>query len=263
MSLQSLTQPFAWTRYSKKLIAKIDKPRCAGIFTKEQSEERGMRLVVGEAGQQIDGNVVRVYWIVDPDDGIIVDAKFQALGQSALMGAAEVACELCVGKNYDQAQRISSELIDKQVRDKADEPAFPKEAAPHLSLIIQAQEKASKQCMDIPLSLGYVSAPAPLDIGEVLEGGYPGWDGLSTPQRIGVIEEVIARDIRPYIELDAGGVQIMELINGREVIIAYQGSCTSCFSATGTTLSYIQQVLKAKVHPDIVVVPDITTFGKK
>jgi NifU-like protein len=263
MSLSSLTQPFAWSRYSKKLMAKIDKPRCAGLFTKDQSEERGMRLAVGEAGQQADGNVVRMYWIVDPDDGIVVDAKFQAMGQSALIGAAEVACELCVGKNYDQAKRISADLIDKQVRDKADEPAFPKEATPHLNLIILAHEKASLQCMDIPLSVGYVSPPAPLDIGEVLEGGYPGWMELSTPQKIGLIEEVIARDIRPYIELDAGGVQIMDLINGRELIIAYQGSCTSCFSATGTTLSYIQQVLKAKVHPDLIVVPDITTFGKK
>ena len=29
------------------------------------------------------------------------------------------------------------------------------------------------------------------------------------------------------------------------------------YSAIGTTLSYIQQVIRAKVHPDIVVVPDL------
>ena len=193
-------------------------------------------------------------------DGMIIDAKFQVFGQSALIGAAEISCELCVGKNYDQAKRMTTDLIDKQVRDKADEPGFPKEATPHLSLLLIAHEKAALGCMDIPLSMGYVSAPAPADIGDVLEGGYPGWETLSTPQKISLIEEVIARDIRPYIELDAGGVQIMDLINGRELIIAYQGSCTSCFSATGTTLSYIQKVLKAKVHPDLIVIPDLTTL---
>jgi NifU-like protein len=75
-----------------------------------------------------------------------------------------------------------------------------------------------------------------------------------------LLEEIIARDIRPYIELDAGGIQVIDLTTENEVLIAYQGSCTSCFSATGTTLSYIQQVLRAKVHPSLVVVPDLSTF---
>lgn len=260
MSLHTLTQSFPWTRYSKKLIAKIEKPRCAGFFTKEQSEERSMRLVEGKEGKPSDGNAVWLYWLVDPDDGIIVDAKFQAYGQSALIGAAEVACELVIGKNYDQAKRIGVDLIDKQVRDKSDEPAFPKETAPHLNLIIGAMENAAEQCMDIPLAVSYVAPPAPLDIGEILEGGYPGWETLSTPQKITLIEEVLNRDVRPYIELDAGGVEVLDLVNEREVQIAYQGSCTSCFSATGTTLSYIQQVLRAKLHPSLVVIPDLSTF---
>lgn len=258
MSLQLLTQSFPWNRYSKKLIAKIDKPRCVGIFERAQSEERGMRLAIGKEGSVADGNVVWMYWLVDLDDGIIVDAKFQVYGQSVLIGAAEIASELVVGKNYDQARRIGSELIDKQVRDKADEPAFPKEAGPHLNMILGALESAYEQCTDIPLANSYVAPPAPRDIGEVLEGGYPGWQELSLKQKIAVIEDVVARDIRPYIELDAGGVRILNLLQDREVIIAYQGSCTSCFSATGTTLSYIQQVLRAKVHPDLIVIPDLT-----
>ncbi|WP_068470805.1 NifU family protein [Candidatus Protochlamydia phocaeensis] len=260
MSLKILIQPFPWSRYSKKLMAKIDKPRCVGFFTKEQSEERAMRLIEGREGHISDGNALCLYWLVDPDDGIIVDARFQAYGQSALLGAAEVACELVIGKNYDQAKRIGADLIDKQVRDRQDEPAFPKEASPHLNLVLSAMENAAEQCLDIPLAVNYVAPPAPRDIGEVLEGGYPGWQELSQEQKIALIDGVLDRDIRPYIELDAGGVQVMDLVDEKAVIIAYQGSCTSCFSATGTTLSYIQQVLKAKVHPDLVVVPDLTTF---
>jgi NifU-like protein len=260
MSLQTLTQSFPWSRYSKKLIAKIEKPRNVGFFTKEETDERTMRLAVGQEGEIRDGNLIQIYWMVDPEDGIIVDAKFQAYGQSALLGAAEVACELVIGKNYDQAKRIGADLIDKQVRDKADNAAFPKETYPHINLVLSAIDHAAEKCMDIPLPISYTAPPAPLDIGEVLEGGYPGWQELSQPQKIGLLEEVLDRDIRPYIELDAGGVQILDLINNREVIIAYQGSCTSCFSATGTTLSYIQQVLRAKVHPDIIVIPDLSNF---
>lgn len=260
MSLQTLIQTFPWSRYSKKLMNKIEKPRNGGFFSKKETDERTMRLAVGKEGAISDGNLLAMYWMVDPEDGIIVDAKFQAYGQSALIGAAEIACELVIGKNYDQAKRISADLIDKQARDKADSPAFPKETYPHINLVLGAIDHAAEQCMDIPLPITYHAPPAPLDIGEVLEGGYPGWQEMSQPQKLGLIEEILDRDIRPYIELDAGGVQVLNLINQREVIIAYQGSCTSCFSATGTTLSYIQQVLRAKIHPDIIVIPDLSNF---
>jgi NifU-like protein len=260
MSLQTLIHPFPWSRYSKKLNAKIDRPRCVGFFTKEQSEERTMRLAHGQEGSIEEGNLLSLYWLVDPNDGMIVDARFQVYGQSALIGAAEVACDLVIGKNYDQARRIGAELIDKQVRDRPDEPAFPKETSPHLNLVLGAIDNAAETCMDIPLPTSYVAPPAPHDIGEILEGGYPGWETLSHKQKIGLIEEVIARDVRPYIELDAGGIQVLDLLNDREVLIAYQGSCTSCFSATGTTLSYIQQVLRGKVHPSLLVVPDLSNF---
>lgn len=257
MGLAALTTSFPWSHYSKKLAAKIDKPRCVGVFTPEESDARDMRLVTATTGDIADGNSVRLYWLVDRDDGIIVDAKFQAFGQSALIGAAEVACELLIGKNYDQAKRISTTLIDQQIRDRADDPAFPKETAPHLNLVLEAIDKAAEECTDIPLPISYVAPPAPMDIGEVLEGGYPGWLDLPVPQKIHVIEEVLDRDIRPYIALDAGGVEVKNLVNNTELIIAYQGACTSCYSSVGTTLSYIQQVLRAKVHPSLNVTPDI------
>lgn len=259
MGIEEMTTPFPWSRYSKKLMAKIERPHNAGYFEKTASQERGVRLVTASDGEIEDGNIVELYWLVDKEDGTIVDAKFQVLGQSALIGAAEVACDLLVGKNYDQAKRLGADLIDKQVRDRSDEPAFPPETAPHLNLVLEAIDKAVLQCLDIPLAAAYVSPPAPLDFGESLEGGYPGWDIMTKKQRIAVIEEVLNADIRPYIALDGGGVELIELTDNQEVIITYQGNCTSCYSSIGATLSYIQQVIKGKVHPDLVVIPDLSS----
>lgn len=257
MGLSALITPFPWNRYSKKLIAKIENPRSVGIFKSEESEARGMRLAIGSEGKVQEGNCIRFYWLVDKDDGIIVDIKFQVFGQSALIGAAEAACELLIGKNYDQAKRLSTELLDRHLRDKSEEPAFPRETYPHLNLVLGAIEHAAEQCTDIPFAETYVTPPVPSNIGEVVEGGYPGWMELPLKKKIAVVEEILDRDVRPYIALDAGGVEILNLLNDKEVVIAYQGSCTSCYSSIGTTLSYIQQVLRAKVHPDLVVVPDI------
>lgn len=257
MSLDNLATPFPWYRYSKKLASKIENPRNGGIFTKEESEARTMKLVIGEEGKIEEGNCIKIYWLVDPDDGIIVDAKFQVYGQSALIGAADAACEIIIGKNYDQAKRVSADLIDKQLRDRADEPAFPKETYPHLNLVLGALELAAEQCQGIPVADNYVAPPVPSNLGDVVEGGYPGFMELPLKKKIAVIDEVLERDVRPYIALDAGGVDVINLIEDREVIIAYQGSCTSCYSAIGTTLSYIQQILRNKVHPDLVVIPDL------
>lgn len=262
MTLQQLITPFPWTRYSKKLNQKIDNPRSIGFFTKEEGDNRDLRFVESQEGSLEDGNELHFYFLVDKDDGIIVDAKFQAFGQSALIGAAEAACELVVGKNYDQAKRISAELLDKQLRDKSDEQSFPRETYPHVNLVLSAIEKASDQCLDLPLSMHYVAPPAPMDIGEVLEGGYPGYQELSLAQKISVIEGVLDADVRPYIALDAGGVTVLNLLNDYEVLISYQGSCTSCYSSVGTTLSFIQQMLRAKVHPKIVVTPELSDHFK-
>lgn len=255
MSLEELIKPFPWTEYSKKLTQRIDNPHCTGVFTAQEAENRRMRLVVSSEGEAVEGNAVWFYWLVDPEDGMILDAKFQALGQTALIGAAEAACELVTHKYYDQASRIGADLIDKHLRDKPDKPAFPPSTAAHLNLVVDALEKAALQCMDIPLPEAYVS-PMPSDI-EGLEGGYPGWNELTLSKKLAVIEEVIKQDVRPYIELDGGGIEVINLIDNREVIIAYQGSCTSCFSSTGATLSYIQQVIRAKVSNDLIVIPDL------
>lgn len=257
MSFEEITEEFPWVRYSKKLKENIFNPSCAGYFITEESEKRNLRLVEGKGGAVKDGNFVHLYWLVDKEEGLILDAKFQAYGQSALIGAAEACCQLCIGKNYDQATRLSTELIDRQMRDKQDSVAFPRETFPHLNLVLEAIEDAAQQCTDIPLPTAYIASPVPTtsDLGE--GEPYPGWDELPLKKKIGVIEMVLDKDVRPYIALDAGGVEVLNLLNDREVIISYQGSCTSCYSAVGTTLSYIQQTLRHRVHPDITVTPDL------
>lgn len=256
MGFEALTQAFPWTSYSKKLQQRILNPRSIGVFDAQGAKERGLRLAVGESGTVEDGDVIRLYWLVDKDDGTIVDMKYQCFGKTPLMGSAESAAELCIGKNYDQASRVSEELIDKNLRDKSEEPAFPKEAAPFISLVVEALVKAKESCLDIPLPTNYSAPPVPtgpsMDASE-----YPGFMELSVKEKIAVIEQVLNADVRPYIALDAGGVEVINLLNDREVIISYQGTCTSCYSSVGTTLSYIQETLRRKIHPELLVIPDV------
>lgn len=245
-----MIRPFYWELFSKKIREKLDHLRYVGSFNIQTAEERGMRYVVGK-----DKNI-SLYWLVDETDGVIADAKFQVYGPIGLIAAAEVTSELVLRKNYDQASRLTADLIDQHVRDKKETPAFPKECDAYLNQVLSALDQAIQQCYDIPFAATYDTTPIENDFGEI-PGGIPGWPDFPHGQKVKIIEEVIDKEIRPYIELDAGGVNLLELHESGEVLISYEGSCTSCHSATGSTLSAIQKILKARVHPSLFVTPKI------
>jgi NifU-like protein len=242
--------------FSKKILSRFENPLCAGYFTADDAKEKMMRLAVGKEGDIKEGRCVHLFLLVDENDGVIADARFQVFGPPELLAAAESGCELLLRKNTEQARRLTADLLDRHMRDRSDEPAFPESCSWALNLIISAIESAVEQCMDIPIVESY-SAP-PIEMNQDEQKIYPGWDTLPLQEKIAVIEKVIAEDIRPYVELDAGGVQVINLIDEREVIIAYQGSCTTCYSATGATLNAIQEILRNKVHPSLVVTPDLS-----
>lgn len=148
-------------------------------------------------------------------------------------------------------------MLDKQLRDEADKQAFPKETYSHLYLVLGAILEATEQCFDLPQAEGYSAPPVPFGAAEGAGSQlYPGWELLPLSDRQVILEEVLDREIRPYIALDAGGVILKELTSAHEVLIAYTGSCTSCYSSVGSTLAYIQQILRSHVYPEIIVIPE-------
>lgn len=237
-------------QYSRKLKEKILKPTAGGTLSRVE----GMRIATGEEGSVEEGCYVKLWLLVDESDGKIADAKFQVFGETALIGAAEIVCELLLRKNYDQARRITADLIDTNVRDKGDVAAFPEEAYTVLNRVLCALDEAVHHCEDIPLEEGYTATP--VDLSALEAGDYPDWKALSDKERLATIQHIIEIHIKPYIELDEGGIEIKEL-KDLNLFIKYQGSCTTCYSATGSTLSAIQQILRAKVHPELVVTPDL------
>lgn len=86
--------------------------------------------------------------------------------------------------------------------------------------------------------------------------GYPGWLELSEEEKIFLIESVLDEHVRPYVEFDGGSVEVKKLIDGRELIINYKGSCCSCSSALCSTLYMIQDVLHMYVSPNLTVITE-------
>lgn len=241
-----------WLQYAPKLTAKILNPRSSGVI--EETPE-GMRLVTEEMGSHAEGAFIKLTILIDLDDGQIADAKYVAFGESALIGALEVMCELLLRKNYDQAKRISADLIDKHVQGKSKKASFPPEVYSQINFALGVLEAALEKCNDIALPEGYIATPVNLD--DLEEGELPDWEALNEDERLSTIRAVIQNDIQPYVELDDGGVAVTEMKGDLNVLIKYSGTCTSCYAATGSTLSAIQAILRKRVHPELVVTPDI------
>ena len=247
-----MIEPFPWATYSAKLIKSILRPLYAGEIT---TLKDGFRLCASEEGSVSEGYFLKFYLLVRESDGVIADAKFKAFGETPLIGVAEIVCELLIEKNYAQAKRMSAELIEKTLEDRPLKKGFPLESVSYINLALDTLDLALSQCEGLPMPEEFLVTP--VDLSDLKKGDYPNWAALTHDERIGIIQEVLAHEITPYVQLDDGGVSIKELKNDLELVIKYEGNCTSCMSATGSTLSAIQQILRARVHPQLQVIPDL------
>lgn len=250
-----------WMFYTKKLQDRILHLTNVGYFTSEEAKTKAMRLVIGREGSLQEGSFLAIYLLVNESDGVIMDARFQAFGSTAFIGAADALCEILLKKNYAQASRVSADLIDKKLRDHPSIEAFPEGMNRYLNLVLSAVFDATSLCQDITITDPYSHSPVE-EGSHNTEGSnhYHQWPSYTLEEKLAIIREVILQEIEPYIALDEGGVEVTELKDDKEVIVVYQGSCTSCFSATGATLNAIQQILRDKVHPDIFVTPDASVL---
>ncbi len=213
-------------------------------FSEEDAKQKNMRVVTGSFEK-----TVTLSLLVDEEDGVVADCRFDLFGPPALHDAASALTQLLLRKNYLQAKRISADLIEAKMSSSD---------CTYLNMLIDLIDTLTDRCMDIPIEDLY-TAPPDMDEGERYV--YPNWETLSAAQKKGVIAEVIERDVRPYVELDAGGVEVVKVEENR-VTIVYSGNCTSCYSATGATLEAIGNILRRKVYPDLMVIPDLSKIEK-
>lgn len=238
----------------KKAIQRGLRPQNVGSFTEEAARSKQMRLARSSFIDDERGMAAALFLLVDENDGVIADCRFHGFGPPALIAALDGASEVLLRKNYDQAKRLTADLIDKQLQGREKKAAFPDSASWILNRVLELIDAAAEQCLDIPVADSYV-APPEMDLGEASE--YPGFEALTDPQKQGVIAQIMETEVQPYVELDAGGVTVQK-VEGNKVTIAYTGNCTSCFSATGATLESIQKILQMRVHPGLLVVPDLS-----
>lgn len=246
--------PHIWQRFSRKVEQRLSALNSCGSF--DEQTRRNMTLICPKVTSS--PHHLSLYWLVDPLDGTIVDSRYQLFGPTALIAAAEGACEWVVGKSYDVASEISADRLDRVLRDAKDRFALPSECGHFLNMAVDVILQGCQLCaelIDLPLALRTSPLPPP-DRDKVSDGPISNWKELGKKEQLELIEGLLDREIRPYIAMDEGGVQVVDLI-GDSISIIYQGACVGCHSATGATLSSMQAIVRAQLHPELVIIPKL------
>jgi NFU1 iron-sulfur cluster scaffold homolog, mitochondrial len=80
----------------------------------------------------------------------------------------------------------------------------------------------------------------------------PGFFEKSYDDKVAKINRIFDEAVRPGLASDGGGLLLVEIVD-KIVRIQYQGACGSCPSSTAGTLSFIENVLRGRIHPDLEV----------
>ncbi len=75
---------------------------------------------------------------------------------------------------------------------------------------------------------------------------------LTNIQKIRMIEETIAREIRPALQQDGGDLELIDVV-GNRVLVATRGACAICKAAHLTLKDFVEAKLKELVGPELQV----------
>lgn len=96
-------------------------------------------------------------------------------------------------------------------------------------------------------------SPLPMGIGDLrTPSAQPAAPALSNIQRMQRVMTVLDEVVRPRLQQDGGDIDLVD-IDGKNIIVALRGMCTSCPSSGLTIEGFVQQTLREQVEPDLTV----------
>src|SRR5881398_2201174 len=95
--------------YSNKVIDHYENPRNVGSLPKEDPD-----VGTGLVGAPECGDVMKLQVKVNPDTGVIDDAKFKTFGCGSAIASSSLATEWLKGKTVEEAQAIkNTEIVEE------------------------------------------------------------------------------------------------------------------------------------------------------
>lgn len=242
--------PFStWQQFSPILTRHVTRPLHIGRFTSSEAKKKSLRLAEGCQGHYAMGHYIYLYWLIDLEQGFVIDAKFQTFGSPILTGVGNFLCENLIGKSYAEGRKFDFETIKNHLN-ISDQLSKTTLVRPYINLCLDALDDIIFQCIDLPCNsdLASLSSTAEEPMSSLSEEN---WNKLSKEERLNLLNKTFSTHIESFLHLDGGGAVIEDIDDNHTVFLSYFGNCSGCFSAVGTTLSSIEHVFQTYVFHKI------------
>lgn len=268
--------------YTEKVKDHFLNPRNVGVIDNADG--------VGEVGSLACGDALKLTFNLD-EKGRIEDAKFQTFGCASAIASSSALTEMIKGLTLEEASQITNEDIARYLGDLPKEKmhcsvmgrdALEKAIAFYrgekekeidgeivcecFGVTDREIERAVKEnsLTTIEDVTGYVKAGGGCGhcherIQEIIDS-IIGTERpaarkpakLTNIQKIRLIEETLEREIKPALEKDGGGIELID-VDGNTVMVRLCGNCAACSASQVTLKNYVETKLQELVTPDLIV----------
>ncbi|MGD9969571.1 MAG: iron-sulfur cluster assembly scaffold protein [Sulfuricurvum sp.] len=125
MARDTLIGGALWEEYSSEVQRRMNDPINMGEITQDEADSSEKQLVIADFGAESCGDAVRLYWLIDPKNDVIVKSRFKSFGCGTAIASSDMMAELCMEKTVDEALKITNIDVEKALRDDPDIPAVP------------------------------------------------------------------------------------------------------------------------------------------
>jgi NifU-like protein len=238
--------------FSKKFEETAADPKHRGAYYQEDAAEKGLVLV------QAKRKDTKLYWLVDPREDRIYSARFFAYGGKPSLAVGEALCSMVEGLTVAEAGSLFNDDVERYLRDDPEAPSVPQskmsifDGVGELLKTIEDEYPAAKAVAQASAILKEKETPDFVELTLAEQA----WLGLNRDDQIDQVDLALDEKVRPALMNDGGNVEVRDVIDGRKVIIQYQGACGGCGSSIGATLSFIEQALRKSIYKELVVIPN-------
>jgi len=268
--------------YTNKVKDHFLNPRNVGVIEDADG--------IGEVGSLACGDALTLYLKLDENERI-KDAKFQTFGCASAIASSSALTEMIKGLTLEEAKKITNENIadflgglpkEKMHCSVMGRDALEKAIANYrgeaekkvegeivcecfgvtdLEIERAVKENSLKTIEDVT---HYVKAGGGCEschekIQEIIDASL----GKERPakkkvihltniQKIKLIEETLAREIKPALKKDGGDIELVD-VDGNNVLVKLRGTCATCSASQITLKHYVESKLRELVAPELLV----------
>lgn len=231
-------------RYARRFVEAGESLQRQGAFFQEEANNRGLALIEAKV------DAVRLFFLVDPEEERVVEARYFTEDGVAMAAVAEVIATLAEGATLARLFALTSEQVDRALRDERGIASAPSETFVIVPPLIKEAEKNWETARMVWQAANIVRArraeePEPISDEE--------WQGMTDVERRLRIDAALDGPVRDYLHAEGGEVEVVDMVGAERVKLRLSGICASC-AAAGATVGGIEGWLKEKVQKRLNVV---------